>query len=84
MRFDDITDRLTNNTSSGHLNDVEERQFPPLDVDHLGVAQPQLVTKDILIIVFMFLLWGYSLLLTYRAWYKLLHAGGEEGSNMWR
>ena len=47
--------------------------------------QPSLATKDVLIIVFMFLLWGYSLYLTYRAWYKLLYSGGEEsGNNMWR
>ena len=84
MRLDDVSIRLSNSSSSEYPQDMEEHQFPPLDVDHLGVAQPQLVTKDILIIVFMFLLWGYSLLLTYRAWYKLLHAGGEEGSNMWR
>ena len=59
--------------------------FPPLDVDRLGVPQPSLATKDILIIIFMFLLWGYSLYLTYRAWYKLLYFdGGEERSNMWR
>jgi len=33
----------------------------------------------------MFLLWGYSLVLTYRAWYKLLYSAGEEsGNNMWR
>jgi hypothetical protein len=58
--------------------------FPPLDVDRLGVPQPKLATKDILIILFMFLLWGYSLYLTYRAWYKLLYSDGEEGTNMWR
>ena len=49
-----------------------------------GVEQPTLATKDIIIIVFMFLLWGYSLLLTYKAWYKILYSDGEEGSNMWR
>ena len=49
-----------------------------------GVEQPSLVTKDILIIVFMFLLWGYSLILTYRAWYKILYSDGEDGTNMWR
>jgi hypothetical protein len=58
--------------------------FPPLDVDRLGVPQPKLATKDTLIILFMFLLWGYSLYLTYRAWYKLLYSDGEEGTNMWR
>ena len=59
--------------------------FPPLDVDRLGVPQPSLATKDILIIIFMCLLWGYSLYLTYRAWYKLLYSDtGEEGNNMWR
>ena len=31
-----------------------------------GVPQPSLATKDIVIIVFMFLLWAYSLLLTYK------------------
>ena len=34
--------------------------------------------------VFMFLLWAYSLLLTYRAWYRILYSDGDEGSNMWR
>ena len=43
-----------------------------------------LASKDIIIIVFMFLLWAYSLYLTYRAWYKILYSDGEEGSNMWR
>ena len=37
-----------------------------------------------LVIVFMFVLWAYSLYLTYRAWYKILYSDGEEGSNMWR
>ena len=46
--------------------------------------QPVLASKDIIIIVFMFLLWAYSLYLTYRAWYKILYSDGEEGSNMWR
>jgi len=47
--------------------------------------QPRLATKDVLILVFMFMLWGYSLYLTYRAWYKLLYSGGEDsGTNMWR
>ena len=59
--------------------------FPPLDVNMLGVPQPSLVTKDILIIIFMLLFWGYSLYLTYKAWYKLLYSDtGEERSNMWR
>ena len=58
--------------------------LPELDVDKLGVEQPVLATKDIVIIVFMFLLWAYSLYLTYRAWYKILYSDGEEGSNMWR
>jgi len=49
-----------------------------------GVPQPSLATKDIIIIVFMFLLWAYSLLLTYKAWYKILYSDGDEGSNMWR
>ena len=49
-----------------------------------GVDQPSLVTKDVVIIVFMFLLWTYSLVLTYRAWYKILYSDGEEGTNMWR
>ena len=49
-----------------------------------GVDQPGLVTKDVVIIVFMFLLWTYSLVLTYRAWYKILYSDGEEGTNMWR
>ena len=49
------------------------------------LLQPRLATKDVLILVFMFVLWGYSLYLTYRAWYKLLYSGGEDsGTNMWR
>ena len=33
----------------------------------------------------MFLLWAYSLYLTYRAWYKLLYSDGDERDNkMWR
>ena len=59
----------------------------PLNYDinfQLGVDQPVLATKDVIIIVFMFLLWAYSLYLTYRAWYKILYSDGEEGSNMWR
>ena len=63
---------------------TESSLFPPLDVNRLGVPQPSLATKDILIIIFMFLLWAYSLYLTYRAWYKLLYSDGEERSNMWR
>ena len=59
--------------------------FPPLDVNRLGVPQPTLVTKDILIIIFMLLFWAYSLFLTYRAYYKLHYSdNGEEQSNMWR
>ena len=59
--------------------------IPPLDVNMLGVPQPSLVTKDILIIIFMLMFWGYSLYLTYKAWYKLLYSDtGEERSNMWR
>ena len=59
--------------------------FSPLDVNMLGVPQPNLATKDILIIIFMLMFWGYSLYLTYRAWYKLLYSDtGEERSNMWR
>ena len=63
---------------------TESTLFPPLDVNRLGVPQPSLATKDILIIIFMFLLWAYSLYLTYRAWYKLLYSDGEERGNMWR
>ena len=74
--------------SNQHEAEEEEvsftTSFPPLDVDRLGVPQPKLVTKDILIILFMFLLWAYSLYLTYRAWYKLLYSDGEERGNMWR
>ena len=59
--------------------------LPTLDVNRLGVPQPSLATKDILIIIFMLLLWAYSLFLTYKAWYKLLYSdSGEERSNMWR
>ena len=66
------------------MNITEEGEMPSLDINQLGVEQPVLATKDIVIIVFMFLLWAYSLYLTYRAWYKILYSDGEEGSNMWR
>ena len=66
------------------MNVTEEGEMPSLDINQLGVEQPVLATKDIVIIVFMFLLWAYSLYLTYRAWYKILYSDGEEGSNMWR
>merc|ERR1719195_2550748 len=60
-------------------------QDPVFDADRPGVPQPRLATNDVLILVFMFMLWGYSLYLTYRAWYKLLYSGGEDsGTNMWR
>ena len=51
-------------------DNVSSTLYPPLDVNKLGVPQPTLPTKDVVIIIFMFLLWGYSLYLTYRAWYK--------------
>ena len=63
---------------------ISELEMPSLDINKLGVDQPVLATKDIVIIVFMFLLWAYSLLLTYRAWYRILYSDGDEGSNMWR
>ena len=73
----DINKVSTNHhvTSSSQINVINFK---------LGVDQPVLATKDIIIIVFMFMLWAYSLYLTYRAWYKLLYSDGEEGSNMWR
>ena len=88
----------TQNTSANFLKDhfvfqkiffqtsmnISELEMPSLDINKLGVDQPVLATKDIVIIVFMFLLWAYSLYLTYRAWYKILYSDGEEGSNMWR
>ena len=70
--------------SPPYQGNIQQPTFPPLDVNTLGVPQPSLATKDILIIIFMFLLWAYSLYLTYRAWYKLLYSDGEEGTNMWR
>ena len=85
-----MIERMTNPGNLPALKNVpilhlsEPTVFPPLDVDRLGVPQPSLATKDILIILFMFLLWGYSLYLTYRAWYKVLYYDGEERSNMWR
>lgn len=67
------------------MNDsLTEAEIPLLDINKLGVEQPVLATKDIIIIVFMFVLWAYSLYLTYKAWYKILYSDGEEGSNMWR
>lgn len=69
---------MSNSSTLLTLVDNEE------DAISYGVPQPSLATKDIVIIVFMFLLWAYSLLLTYRAWYKILYSDGDEGSNMWR
>ena len=68
-------------TTSSHATEI-----PPFDVNRLGVEQPKLAVKDVLIIVFMLVLWAYSLYLTYRAWYKLLYSdtGESERSNMWR
>ena len=63
---------------------MQPSAYPPLDIHQLGVEQPKLATKDVIIIFFMFLLWGYSLYLTYRAWYKILYSDGDEGTNMWR
>jgi hypothetical protein len=68
--------------------------FPPAGMR--GVEQPAISTKEIVIIVFMFCLWAYSLYLTYRcetflaadatrrAWYKLLYSDGDERTNMWQ
>ena len=38
--------------------------FPPPGMD--GVPQPTVSTKELIIIIFMFCLWAYSLFLTYR------------------
>ena len=65
------------------INNISDTEDTEASVGY-GVPQPSLATKDIVIIVFMFLLWGYSLLLTYRAWYRILYSDGDEGSNMWR
>ena len=59
--------------------------FPP--VDQRGVPQPVLTTKDLTIILFMLLLWAYSIVLTIRAWNKFLSDGSSEmtdGNTWWR
>ena len=58
--------------------------FPPAGMG--GVPQPAVSTKEVFIILFMFLFWAYSIHLTYRAWYKLLYSDGDEhrDNNMWR
>ena len=62
-----------------------------------GVPQPPVSTKELIIIIFMFCLWAYSLFLTYRlrspwktdtlllvrAWYKMLYSDGDERTSMW-
>ena len=80
-----ITTQTVEKLSNSSISLSTISTLPPLDVNRLGVPQPTLATKDILIIIFMLLLWAYSLYLTYKAWYKLLYSdSGEERSNMWR
>ena len=66
------------------INNISDTEDTEASNVGYGVPQPSLATKDIVIIVFIVLLWGYSLLLTYRAWYRILYSDGDEGSNMWR
>ena len=47
--------------------------WPPLDMR--GVAQPVPSTKDAVVIAFILLLWLYSIVLTARAYSKLLSDG---------
>ena len=59
--------------------------FPPLD--QRGVPQPSLTPTEILIIVFMLLVWIYSIVLTVRAWHKIMSDGSSEiseGYQWWR
>ena len=59
--------------------------FPPLD--RRGVPQPDLTTTEIIIILFMLLLWIYSITLTVRAWHKIMSDGSSEiseGYQWWR
>ena len=50
--------------------------WPPLDM--MGVTQPVPSPKDITVIVFVILLWLYSIFLTARAYKKLLSDGRAE------
>ena len=59
--------------------------FPPLD--QRGVTQPNLTITEIIIIVFMLLLWSYAIVLTVRAWHKIMSDGSteiSEGYQWWR
>ena len=50
--------------------------WPPLDMR--GVVQPVPSPKDVTVIVFVILLWVYSIFLTARAYNKLLSDGRAE------
>ena len=56
----------------GSLN-TSAAVWPPLDMR--GVAQPVPSTKDAVVIAFILLLWLYSIVLTARAYSKLLSDG---------
>ena len=45
--------------------------FPPPGMS--GVPQPPVSTKELIIIIFMFCLWAYSLFLTYRFFMRNIH-----------
>merc|ERR1739838_321141 len=60
-------------------------EFPPRD--QRGVPQPDISTKEVIIICLMLGLWAYSIYLTIRAWRKLLSDGSveyTEGNQWWR
>ena len=59
--------------------------FPPLELR--GVPQPALTTTEVFIVVFMLLVWVYSIILTVRAWHKIMSDGSteiSEGYQWWR
>ena len=72
------TDEMLNNMTviKDGVNTTLVTVWPPLDMR--GVTQPIPSTKDIIVIMFMILLWIYSIYLTARAYKKLLSDGRAE------
>ena len=72
------TDEMLNNMTviKDEVNTTLVTVWPPLDMR--GVTQPIPSTKDIIVIMFMILLWIYSIYLTARAYKKLLSDGRAE------
>ena len=77
MMMNYTEDLVTNMTVvKDDVNTTLVTVWPPLDMR--GVAQPIPTTKDIIVIMFMIMLWIYSIYLTARAYKKLLSDGRAE------